>query len=138
MALALGTKLFPPQVGAVTGFLSSVLKVGNKQVLNTLAQMDSGSDFIKKLNQKNIAPIPYFIVGGDLNAYLLASGGLPLMEKVVTQIGTWVYKNTINDIAVSTDSIFQAKTAAVPQKVSCHHLNYFVVGESVNALAKVL
>jgi len=60
------------------------------------------------------------------------------MEKVVTQIGTWVYKNTINDIAVSTDSIFQAKTAAVPQKVSCHHLNYFVVGESVNALAKVL
>lgn len=138
VALALGTKLFPPQVGAVTGFLSSVLKVGNKQVLHTLAQMDSGSDFIQKLTQKNTAPIPYFIVGGDLDAYLRASDGLPLMEKVVTQIGTWVYKNTVNDIAVSTDSIFQAKTAAVPQKVSCHHLNYFVIDESVNALAKLL
>ncbi|MDR6806739.1 triacylglycerol esterase/lipase EstA (alpha/beta hydrolase family) [Dyadobacter sp. BE34] len=138
VALALGTKLFPPQVGAVTGFLSSVLKVGNKQVLHTLAQMDSGSDFIRKLTQKNAAPIPYFIVGGDLDAYLRASNGLPLMEKVVTQIGSWVYKNTVNDIAVSTDSIFQAKTATVPQKVSCHHLNYFVIDESVNALAKLL
>ncbi|SEJ59230.1 PGAP1-like protein [Dyadobacter sp. SG02] len=138
VALALGTKLFPPQVSAVTGFLSTVLKVGNKQVLYTLAQMDSGSDFIQKLNQRNTAPIPYFIVGGDLDAYLLASNGLPLMEKVVTQIGTWVYENTINDIAVSTDSIFHAKTAAVPQKVSCHHLNYFVVDESVAALAKLL
>ena len=76
--------------------------------------------------------------GGDLDAYLRASNGLPLMEKVVTQIGTWVYKDTINDIAVSTDSIFLAKTAAVPQKVSCHHLNYFVIDESVNALAKLL
>ncbi|PSL31361.1 caspase family protein [Dyadobacter jiangsuensis] len=138
VALALGTKLFPPQVSAVTGFLSSVLKVGNKQVLLTLAQMDSGSDFIKKLARKNMAPIPYFIVGGDLDAYLHASNGLPLMEKVVTQIGTWVYKNTVNDIAVSTDSIFQAKAAAVPQKVSCHHLNYFVIDESVNALARLL
>jgi pimeloyl-ACP methyl ester carboxylesterase len=138
VALALGTKLFPPQVGAVTGFLSSVLKVGNKQVLHTLAQMDAGSDFIKKLTHKNAAPIPYFIVGGDLDAYLRASDGLPLMEKVVTQIGTWIYKNTINDIAVSTDSIFLAKTAAVPQKVSCHHLNYFVIDESVDALAKLL
>ncbi|MGN7885571.1 caspase family protein [Dyadobacter endophyticus] len=138
VALALGTKLFPPQVGAVTGFLSSVLKVGNKEVLHTLAQMDAGSDFIKKLTHKNAAPIPYFIIGGDLDAYLRASGGLPLMEKVVTQIGTWIYKNTINDIAVSTDSIFLAKTAAVPQKVSCHHLNYFVIDESVDALAKLL
>jgi len=138
VALALGTKLFPPQVGAVTGFLSSVLKVGNKQVLHTLAQMDSGSDFIQKLTRKNAAPIPYFIVGGDLDAYLRASNGLPFMEKVVTQVGSWVYKNTVNDIAVSTDSIFQAKTAAVPQKVSCHHLNYFVIDESVNALAKLL
>ncbi len=138
VALALGTKLFPPQVSAVTGFLSSVLKVGNKQVLHTLAQMDSDSDFIKKLTQKSTAPIPYFIVGGDLDAYLRASDGLPFMEKVVTQIGTWVYKNTVNDIAVSTDSIFEAKTAAVPQKVSCHHLNYFVIDESVDALAKLL
>ncbi|SDF90290.1 Lecithin:cholesterol acyltransferase [Dyadobacter soli] len=138
VALALGTKLFPPQVGAVTGFLSTVLKVGNKGVLYTLAQMDSGSDFIKRLGQKTTALIPYFIVGGDLDAYLKASNGLPLMEKVVTQIGTWVYKNTVNDIAVSTDSIFLAKTAAVPQKVSCHHLNYFVVDESVDALATLL
>jgi pimeloyl-ACP methyl ester carboxylesterase len=138
VALALGTKLFPPQVGAVTGFLSSVLKVGNKEVLHTLAQMDSSSDFIKKLTQRNAAPIPYFIVGGDLDAYLLASDGLPLMEKVVAQLGTWVYRNTVNDIAVSTDSIFHAKTTALPQKVSCHHLNYFVVGESVNALEKLL
>jgi len=138
VALALGTKLFPPQISAVTGFLSTVLKVGNKQVLYTLAQMDSSSNFIQKLNLKNTAPIPYFIVGGDLDAYLRASNGLPLMEKVVTQIGTWVYKNTVNDIAVSTDSIFQAKTAAVPQKVSCHHLNYFVIDDSVAALAKLL
>lgn len=138
VALALGTKLFPPQVGAVTGFLSTVLKVGNKGVLHTLAQMDSGSDFIKKLGLQNTAPIPYYIVGGDLDAYLRSSEGLPLMEKVVTQIGTWVYKNTVNDIAVSTDSIFHAKTAAVPQKVSCHHLNYFVIDESVDALAKLL
>lgn len=138
VALALGTKLFPPQVSAVTGFLSTVLKVGNTQVLHTLAQMDSGSDFIQKLGRRTAAPIPYFIVGGDLDAYLQANNGLPLMEKVVTQIGTWVYKNTINDIAVSTDSIFLAKTAAVPQKVSCHHLNYFVIDESVEALAKLL
>jgi hypothetical protein len=69
---------------------------------------------------------------------LRASNGLPLMEKVVTQIGSWVYKNTVNDIAVSTDSIFEAKTAAAPQKVSCHHLNYFVIDESVNALARLL
>lgn len=138
VALALGTKLFPPQVGAITGFLSSVLKVGNKGVLHTLAQMDSDSDFIKKLTHKTTAPIPYYIVGGDLDAYLRASNGLPLMEKVVTQIGTWIYKNMVNDIAVSTDSIFLAKTAAVPQKVSCHHLNYFVIDESVSALAKLL
>jgi len=138
VALALGTRLFPPQVGAVTGFLSTVLKVGNKGVLYTLAQMDSGSDFIRKLTGKTSAPIPYYIIGGDLDAYLNANGGLPLMEKVVTQIGTWVYRNTINDIAVGTDSIFLAKTAAEPQKVSCNHLNYFVIGESVDALARLL
>ncbi|GGN12357.1 hypothetical protein GCM10010967_55490 [Dyadobacter beijingensis] len=138
VALALGTRLFPPQVGAVTGFLSSVLKAGKQEVLYTLAQMDSGSDLIRKLARKTAAPIPYFIVGGDLDAYLRASNGLPLMEKVVTQIGTWVYSNTVNDIAVSTDSIFEARTAAVPQKVSCHHLNYFVIDESVNALGKLL
>ncbi|MHA4739013.1 caspase family protein [Dyadobacter sp. MSC1_007] len=138
VALALGTKFFPPQVGAVTGFLSSVLKIGKKEVLYTLAQMDSESDFIKKLTKKNAAPIPYFIVGGDLDSYLRLSNGLPLMEKVVAQLGTWVYRNTVNDIAVSTDSIFHAKTTAVPQKVSCHHLNYFVNTESVGALAKLL
>ncbi|MCF0069319.1 caspase family protein [Dyadobacter sp. CY261] len=138
VALALGTKFFPPQVGAVTGFLSSVLKMGNKQVLYTLEQMDSGSEFIKKLNQKNVAPIPYFIVGGDLEAYLTANGGLPLMEKVVGQIGTWVYRDTINDIAVSIESIFDAHTADKPQKISCHHLNYFVNDDAVSALAKLL
>ncbi|MGX5852469.1 caspase family protein [Dyadobacter jiangsuensis] len=138
VALALGTKFFPPQVGAITGFLSSVLKVGNNQVLHTLEQMDSGSAFIKKLNQKDAAPIPYFIVGGDLEAYLTANKGLPLMEKVVGQIGTWVYKDTINDIAVSLESIFDAHAAAVPQKISCHHLNYFVNDEAVKALAKLL
>ncbi|TDE15655.1 caspase family protein [Dyadobacter psychrotolerans] len=138
VALALGTKFFPPQVGAVTGFLSSVLKVGNKQVLYTLEQMDSGSEFIKKLNHKSAAPIPYFIVGGDLETYLIANEGLPFMEKVVGQIGTWVYRDTVNDIAVSLDSIFDVHAASVPQKISCHHLNYFVNDDSVRALAKLL
>ncbi len=139
VALGIGAKLFPPQIGAVAGFASGILKSTNQVLLESLSQMQVNSPFIKDLAAGVPPKIPYQVIGGDLGAYLQANNGLPLMEKVVAQIGEWVYKNVKNDIAVSVDNIFAVQNPQIQtQEIPCHHLNYFVVTESVRALEKAI
>lgn len=135
--LGLGTKIFPPQIGAVTGFLSGFLKGTNAVLFKALSQMSSDDEFIKGLNAGNPPPISYVVFGGDLNTYLTANDGIALMEKAVAQIGGWVYKNEKNDIAVSIENIFKVGTTA-KQELPCHHLNYFAVSDSIKALKEAL
>ncbi|MFN8346714.1 MAG: caspase family protein [Spirosomataceae bacterium] len=137
MALGVGAKLFPPQAGAVAGFASGLLKGFTKVLLPALGQMNVGSPFIVDLAAGNPPPIPYVVFGGDLEAYLTANNGIALMEKAVAQIGEWVYKDVKNDIAVSVDNIFKVRNTPT-HELPCHHLNYFVVPESVKALEGAL
>lgn len=139
VALGIGVKLFPPQLGAVASFASGLLKSTNQVLLGSLSQMQVNSPFIKDLAAGVPPKIPYQVIGGDLGAYLQANNGLPLMEKVVAQIGEWVYKDVKNDIAVSVDNIFAVQNPQIQtQEIPCHHLNYFVVTESVKALEKAI
>ncbi|GAB3019077.1 caspase family protein [Spirosoma pulveris] len=137
MLLGMGTKIFPPQLGAVAGFVSTLLKAADNVLLPSLKQMDADSDFIRKLAESRQSTIAYHIVGGDLEAYLAGSQNLPLLEKAVSQIGGWVYKDSQNDIAVSTASIFSVPNAKTTC-VSCHHLNYFTTKASVDLLAEAI
>jgi hypothetical protein len=137
MALGVGAKLFPPQVGAVAGFASGLLKGFSTLLLPALGQMNVGSPFIVDLNAGDPPVIPYAVFGGDLDAYLKANDGIALMEKAIAQIGEWVYKNEKNDIAVSIDNIFNVRNTPT-HELPCHHLNYFVVPESVKALEEAI
>jgi len=135
--LGLGTKIFPPQIGAVTGILSSILKGSHTVLFKALSQMSSNDHFIIDLNAGNPPPIPYVVFGGDLETYLTANNEIKLMEKAVAQIGEWVYKNEKNDIAVSIDNIFKVRNTPT-HELPCHHLNYFTVSDSIKALEAAL
>lgn len=135
--LGLGTKIFPPQIGAVTGILSSILKGSHTVLFKALSQMSSNDPFIIDLNAGQPPLTPYVVFGGDLDAYLKANEQTPVMEKIVAQVGEWVYKDVKNDIAVSVENIFKVGTPA-KQELPCHHLNYFVVPDSVKALETAL
>jgi pimeloyl-ACP methyl ester carboxylesterase len=135
--LGLGTKIFPPQIGAVTGILSSILKGSHTVLFKALSQMSSNDPFIIDLNAGKPPLTPYVVFGGDLDAYLKANEQTPVMEKIVAQVGEWVYKDVKNDIAVSVENIFKVGTTA-KQELPCHHLNYFTVSDSVKALETAL
>lgn len=135
--LGLGTKIFPPQIGAITGILSSILKGSHTVLLKALSQMSSKDPFIIDLNAGKSPVIPYVVFGGDLDAYLKTNEQTPFMEKVVAQVGEWVYKDVKNDIAVSVENIFKVGTTS-KQELPCHHLNYFVVPDSVKALEEAI
>lgn len=137
IVLGFGTRFFPPQVGAVTGFLSGLLKGTNDVLLKALSQMSAEDSFIQDLNEGHPPTIPYVVFGGNLEAYLVTNDSDTFMEKVLAQVGEWVYKDEDNDIAVSLENIFKVRNSPT-YELACHHLNYFVEPIAVAALEKAI
>ena len=128
--------------GTLVPSLIPVLKVVekvlafSKPLTVALAQMGYDSPFLKELN----TPAPtaprteYQVIGGDITDYRSTTDARlqRILEQLTLRIGELAYRDG-NDIAVDTDDIL-AVTAAVKQRLSCHHLNYFDYVDSVEIL----
>lgn len=130
--LGVGTKLFP---NALTGIATTFLTLTQKTLFVTLNQMNPDDLFIKNLALSTPPPgVRYHVLGGNLDKFLANDADAKkLMDKALYQTGEWVYKNVTNDIAVSTESIFSVPSVD-KKEIACHHLNYFLVNESIAAL----
>ena len=132
LILGVGTKLFP---NVLTPIVSGFLSVLQKTVCITLDQMNPASSFIQNLAVGTPpANVTYKVLGGNLAKFLANdTDAKNLMDKALFQTGEWVNKDEPNDIAVEVKSIFSVK-AIEKQEIACHHLNYFLVDESIAAL----
>ena len=100
--------------------------------------MNPNSSFIQNLALGKPTSTQYIILGGNLDKYLAKDEDeRGIMDKTLTQTGDWVYKDIPNDIAVGLESIFAAP-ALEKHEVSCHHLNYFRIQESLEMLNQVI
>ena len=133
--LGMGTKIFP---NVLTGIASMFLKLTKETLLISLEEMKPTSSFILNLAQGTPTQVPYIVLGGSLDKYLKNDAqAKDFMDKAAVQAGGWVYKNEPNDIAVSVQGIFSVQ-ALEKRELACHHLNYFVIPESLEALKKAI
>ncbi len=133
--LGVGTKIFP---NVVTGIASMFLKLTKETLMIALEEMKPTSSFIQNLAQGTPTQVPYIALGGSLDKYLETDAqAKDFMDKAAVQAGEWVYKNEPNDIAVSVQGIF-AVNALEKRELACHHLNYFVIPQSLEALKKAI
>lgn len=133
--LGIGTKIFP---NFVTGIASTFLKMTNETLLISLEEMKPTSSFIVNLAHGTPTKVPYIVLGGSLDKFLEKdTQAKSFMDKAAAQAGEWVYKDEPNDIAVSVQGIF-AVQALEKNELACHHMNYFVVPESILALKKAI
>ncbi len=133
--LGVGTKIFP---NLVTSIASTFLKMTKETLLISLEEMKPTSSFIINLAQGTPTQVPYIVLGGSLDKFLEKdTQAKSFMDKAAAQAGEWVYKDEPNDIAVSIQGIFAVK-ALEKNELACHHMNYFVVPESIEALKKAI
>ena len=131
MLLGFATNFFPSAILAIIG---GILKTTEKSLFVTLEEMKPLSPFIENLSGLSKTKVPYYVVSGDVNNYLKTySDQKNLVDKIEGQIGDWLYTNSPNDIAVSIESISSVE-AIDKKRVDCHHLNYFEIEESMNAI----
>jgi pimeloyl-ACP methyl ester carboxylesterase len=133
--LWVGTFFSPSSVLSIA---SSITKVSKAVALISLDEMASTSTFIKNLALGSLQNVPYTILGGNSDAYFNNNEyEKTWLEKAFGQISNKVYSDEKHDIAVSLDSIF-AVDAVKKQELVCHHMNYFKVQESIDALKKAI
>lgn len=137
-ALALAVNFTPSLTREIINQINAVLKFTKDELLITLSQMSTKSDFIKERKSINKNLIPYSVFAGSLKSYLEKyPEQKKVSEKAVIQIGKWTYINEDNDTAVSIENIF-AVPAEVKKIVPCHHLNYFQIEEVMEILVHEL
>ncbi|MGB3798504.1 MAG: hypothetical protein WA952_01745, partial [Lewinella sp.] len=127
--------------GAVSLLLAGLER--SKWLTPTLEQMDPSSPFVKSLAMAPDPGIPYHIVGGDLNDYvLLSSFDRTLKNKLIRLGGQLIYGEMANDVAVSLASIHSVDAERSPavaiHEIPCHHMNYFVEPGSAAVLRSCL
>lgn len=107
----------------------------------TLAQMRHDSELYMTLHSNPAPGIPYHILAGHLDQFVRKNAeGRSLLDKLLDAGGRLFYGEENNDIAVSISSILSVPDTfrAMKKEVACHHMNYFVDQESVEALMEVL
>jgi len=124
-------------------YIGKLMKVlnGSKHVLVTLDQMDynSSTKFIKNIAKHPDPKVQYSIVAGHLDLFLKDNpDAKKLMNKIMKLGAKLFYGKESNDIAVSTNSIKSIAKTRLPKPktkdVACHHMNYFITPESMNAI----
>lgn len=110
-------------------------------ITKTLGQMDAGSKFLEALNgtQRPIAT-RYYILAGDSAKYKKEAEDTGFIEKIELAVGSILYWNTPNDIAVSVESIQDVPAAYVEKSIEtgAHHLNYFDYNTSITLLKEMM
>ena len=126
LTLVLNHTSMSPYVPMLTGM--------GKLTFKTLEQMDTSSEFIRKLNESLNAPsVRYNIVGGDTS---LKSNDPLYIYNVIARL---IFKGEVNnDIAVTLKSILKLPQAKQFQQfvVDCDHLNYFSDPATLAQIAK--
>ncbi|HXB34667.1 MAG TPA: caspase family protein [Puia sp.] len=129
--------------GPVIKVANTILK-GTAALTHTLAEMEGGSEFLKKLNESSTAvPAKYIVVAGDTEKYSLAGDGVikKFVEKSKLMIGWIAYGDNPNDIAVSVKGILALPAGyCKPEdvhEIGCHHLNYFEEPASLETLKQI-
>ncbi len=111
-----------------------------KNLTVTLEQMKASDDFLTELKNSVDPQVPYHIIAGDFEQYCKSctASEKRLVDKLYNASGVLFYRNEEHDIAVSVNSIESVSQSRSPKPtveyVSCHHLNYFTVEESLNKI----
>ncbi|NJS15789.1 MAG: hypothetical protein HC788_15920 [Sphingopyxis sp.] len=129
----------PQLAGPALFFLSR-----SKHWTRTLEQMNSGGDWLTRLNASPDPGTRYSILAGDIDEYKEPADNY--FEQLLAKAGRGavfdaLFANKRNDIAVGVESILTLSGArtSIParQNVACHHLNYFTSAPGQAALAAV-
>jgi pimeloyl-ACP methyl ester carboxylesterase len=134
----------------IAGFIANLrtIKSGvgvTNMLTRTLQDMKPDSTFLRQLNASPSNQVKYDVLAGDIYKY--ASQSHPnariiarIYNKLLKWVGSWVYGNAPNDIAVRVKDINLTKAGqtVTNQGVVCHHLNYFSEEDCVELLKRVL
>jgi len=121
---------------------ASILSILNftKNLTVTLEQMQPSADLISGLQSSADPEVPYHIIAGDFVQYCKTCTPQEkrLVDKLYNASGMLFYGNEDHDIAVAVKSIESISQSRLPKPtvecVSCHHLNYFSVTESLDKI----
>ena len=111
-----------------------------KNLTVTLEQMQPSDDFLTGLKSSADPNVEYHIIAGDFEQYCKSCSPQEkrLVDKLYNVSGALFYRNEEHDIAVSVNSIESVSQSRAPKPtveyVSCHHLNYFEVQDSLNKI----
>lgn len=139
LPFALNLGLAIPGIATILGILN-----GSKKLTVSLEQMDYNNSgrFLKNLEQSKDPKIPYYVLAGHLDEFLAVhEEAKRLVNKIFKGVANTFYTET-NDIAVSVKSIKNVPTKRKPTPVfydiKGHHLNYFLLKESVDKILEIL
>ncbi len=118
--------------------MNRVLKA-TKHLTVTLDQMNSESDFIKKLFDTDNKPFTkYVAIAGDITEFRSDKDSRlgRFIEKVLLQIGDKMNHALPNDIAVAVDQVHDIPPGFGTELYTAvgHHMNYFEEGEAMAML----
>jgi len=130
-------------------WLSDLILKGTVEAASvSLAQMQPGSEFLKKLAASPDPQIPYTVLAGNQSiqpAALAQSNGQAntfdrMMQKAGGMTGNMAMFGQPNDITVSVASMKQLGLGRKPQiqEVGCDHFSYLSIAEGLEALAIAL
>lgn len=139
LPFALNLGLAIPGLATILGILN-----GSKKLTVSLEQMDYNNSgrFLKNLEQSKDPKIPYYVLAGHLDEFLkINEEAKRLVNKIFKGVAN-AFFDEANDIAVSVKSIknvpSKRKPAPVFYDTNCHHLNYFLLKESVDKILEIL
>lgn len=131
---------YVPQLAGPALFFLSRSKLWTR----TLEQMNSGGDWLTRLNDSPDPGTRYSILAGDIDEYKEPADNY--FEQLLAKAGRGAVFDALfaqkrNDIAVGVESILTLSGArtSIParQNVACHHLNYFTSAPGQAALKTV-
>ncbi len=133
-----------PYLAPLTGFL----KTFTNEMLESLGQMNPGSEFLKQLNDGTDPGIPYSIIYGNTSLVMHEWSGdwkskmLKLLDKLKDKaLEDFLFKSE-NDIAVRIGSIQEVPDDRNPApykvEVACDHMSYFTTDVGLQTLSEVM
>jgi pimeloyl-ACP methyl ester carboxylesterase len=139
LPFAVNLGLAIPGIASILGILN-----GSKKLTVSLEQMDYNNSgrFLKNLEQSKDPKIPYYVLAGHLDEFLKINvEAKRLVNKIFKGVANTFYVEA-NDIAVSVKSIknvpSKRKPAPIFYDIKGHHLNYFLLKESVDKILEIL
>lgn len=136
--------IISPYLAPLTGFLQKF----TTEMLESLGQMNPGSEFLKQLNDGTDPGIPYSIIYGNTSKIdaTWQEDWKSKVSKMLAKMKDTVLEDFLfrsnNDIAVRIASIQEVPDERTPKpykvEVACDHMSYFTTKEGLKVLSETI